>query len=184
MPTQEPTIPIPTPGDDIESVFTQQHVLNATYTAVKEEGTVPPCENSVVTVTSTYQMEYTLADGYDLSNIVTDNLEEGSIAHVGSDTYVWDGTQWVLQGGGGSAPLVLNSYSGPLSQTWQQIYDAMMSGRTVYIDGQNPNDMDYPNNPQLVTVLGIGFNGVGYLNDSGGNSWTANTKNDYPEMDE
>lgn len=77
-----------------------ERIIDAEYTAEKQEGTVPPCENSVVTVTGTYTYEFTLEDGDSLSDIDTANLTEGSIAIDGDTTYEWDGTQWVASGGG------------------------------------------------------------------------------------
>lgn len=81
-----------------------ERIIDAEYTAEKQEGTVPPCENSVVTVTGTYTYEFTLEDGDSLSDIDTTDLTEGSIAIDGDTTYEWDGTQWVSSGGGGGDP--------------------------------------------------------------------------------
>lgn len=77
-----------------------ERIIDAEYTAVKQEGTVPPCENSVVTVTGTYTYEFTLEDGDSLSDIDTTDLTVDSIAIDGDTTYKWDGTQWVASGGG------------------------------------------------------------------------------------
>ena len=74
-----------------------ERIIDAEYTAVKQEGTVPPCENSVVTVTGTYTYEFTLEDGDSLSDIPTTGLTVDSIAIDGDTTYEWDGTQWVNQ---------------------------------------------------------------------------------------
>lgn len=73
-----------------------ERIIDAEYTAEKQEGTFPPCENSVVTVTGTYTYEFTLEDGDSLSDIDTTDLTEGSIAIDGDNTYEWDGTQWAL----------------------------------------------------------------------------------------
>ena len=72
-------------------------IIDAEYTAEKQEGTVPPCENSVVTVTGTYTYEFTLEEGDSLSDIPTTGLTVDSIAIDGDTTYEWDGTQWVNQ---------------------------------------------------------------------------------------
>lgn len=74
-----------------------ERIIDAEYTAEKQEGTVPPCENSVVTVTGTYTYEFTLEEGDSLSDIDTTDLTEGSTAIDGDTTYEWDGTQWVNQ---------------------------------------------------------------------------------------
>lgn len=74
-----------------------KRIIDAEYTAVKQEGTVPPCENSVVTVTGTYTYEFTLEEGDSLSDIPTTGLTVDSIAIDGDTTYKWDGTQWVNQ---------------------------------------------------------------------------------------
>lgn len=173
MPTPTPTEPNIT-----------ENILNATYTAEKEETTVPPCDNAVVTVTATYQIEFTLKDGARLSDIDTSNIEARSIAHDGSDTYVWDGTQWVLQSSGGSSssPLITNGYSGSLDMTWQQIYDAMMNGQPVYIDSQDPNGPDYPNQPSLSLIVYIGSSGCA-LADGSSQQWAATDPNGYPALD-
>lgn len=71
-----------------------ERIIDAEYTAEKQEGTVPPCENSVVEVSATYQKEFTLEDGDSLSDIDTTNLMVGSVAHDGGTTYTWDGSQW------------------------------------------------------------------------------------------
>lgn len=71
--------------------------IDATYTATKGEETVPPCDNAVVTVTATYKEEITLEDGDQLTDIDTENLQNGSIAIDGDTVYKWNGTQWVEQ---------------------------------------------------------------------------------------
>ena len=71
-----------------------ERIIDAEYTAVKQEQPVPPCENSVVEVSATYQKEFTLEDGDSLSDIDTTDLMVGSIAHDGGTTYTWDGSQW------------------------------------------------------------------------------------------
>lgn len=81
-----------------------ERIIDAEYTAVKQEGTVPPCENSVVEVSATYQKEFTLGDGESRSDIDTTDLMVGSIVHEGGATYRWDGAQWVeVTSGGGSS---------------------------------------------------------------------------------
>lgn len=77
-----------------------ERIIDAEYTAVKQEGTVPPCENSVVEVSATYKKEFTLEDGDSFSDIDTTDLMVGSVAHDGGTTYTWDGSQWVASGGG------------------------------------------------------------------------------------
>lgn len=77
-----------------------ERIIDAHYTAEKE-GVVPPCSDPVVTVSSTYKYEYTLEEGDSLSDIDTEDIEEGSIAIDGDTTYEWDGSQWNEVGGGG-----------------------------------------------------------------------------------
>lgn len=74
-----------------------ERVKDATYTAVKGEEPLPPCDNYEVTVTAVYQVEITLEDGDQLSDIDTTYLAEGSTATDGNTTYEWDGSQWVLK---------------------------------------------------------------------------------------
>lgn len=162
-----------------------ERIIDAEYTAEKQEGTVPPCENSVVEVSATYQKEFTLEEGDSLSDIDTTDLMEGSTAIDGDTTYEWDGTQWVSSGGGMSVLMITwDLDTNLLDKTFNEIADHIAGGGVAYITDGDPAEV--PPFVEYMLVGGVNVQEGGYQvwDSRGKHTWEAATINDYPEYTE